>query len=74
MLTLLLMRQNRLYISRRCPHLIEALQTAMYDPKQFKDTRLDDGTTDIDSLDAFEYTLEPFFPQLEAAGHRNRMV
>lgn len=63
-LTLLLMAQKRLYVSRRCPHLVEAFQTAVYDPKQYKDVRLDDGTSDIDSLDAFEYTLEPWYQHL----------
>lgn len=71
-LTLLLMAQKRLYVSRKCPHLIEAFQTAVYDPKSYEDVRLDDGTSDIDSLDAFEYSIEPWFKQLEAAGFRGR--
>lgn len=69
-LVLLLMRQGRLYVSRRCPHLIEAFQTALYEPDTLDDVRLDDGTTDIDSLDAFEYSIEPWYKQLEAAGFR----
>ncbi len=69
-LTLLLMAQKRFYVSRKCEHLIDAFQTAVYDPKKFDDTRLDDGTSDIDSLDAFEYSIEPWFKQLEAAGFR----
>lgn len=69
-LTLLLMSQKRLYVSRKCPHLIEAFQTAVYDPKSYEDVRLDDGTSDIDSLDAFEYSIEPWLKQLEAAGFR----
>lgn len=69
MLTILLMKQGRLFVSKSCPHLIEALSTAMYDSKSLDDKRLDDGTTNIDSLDAFEYTLEPYFKQLEKAGH-----
>jgi len=63
-LVLLLMAQKRLYIYRKCEHLIDALQTAVYDPKSYEDKRLDDGTSDIDSLDAFEYTLEPWYKQL----------
>lgn len=63
-LTLLLMAQKRLYISRKCPHLIDAFQTAVYDPKSYEDKRLDDGTSDIDSLDAFEYSIEPWYKQL----------
>lgn len=69
-LTMLLMAQKRFYVSKKCEHLIDALQTAVYDPKKFDDTRLDDGTSDIDSLDAFEYSIEPWFKQLEAAGFR----
>lgn len=63
-LTLLLMAQKRLYICRKCEHLIEALCEAVYDSKRFDDTRLDDGTTDIDSLDAFEYSIEPYYEKL----------
>jgi hypothetical protein len=72
MLELLLFRQNRLLISSNCPHLIEAFKTACYDPKKFEDSRLDNGTTDIDSLDAFEYSIEPYYKQLETAGFRRR--
>lgn len=69
-LTLLLMAQKRFYVAKKCPHLVAALQTAVYDPKRFDDVRLDDGTSDIDSLDAFEYSIEPWAKQLEAAGFR----
>ena len=68
-LTLLLMAQGRFYVSKACPHLTDALATAVYDDKKPMDTRLDDGTSDIDSLDAFEYSIEPYYKQLEAAGH-----
>lgn len=68
-LELLLMSQGRLFVTKRCPHLIEAFQTAVYDDTKANDTRLDDGTTDIDSLDAFEYSVECWYRQLEAAGH-----
>lgn len=69
-LEILLMSQKRLLISRKCPYLIEAFQSAVYDANKFEDVRLDDGTTDIDSLDAFEYTIEPWYKQLESAGFR----
>lgn len=69
-LELLLMGQGRLYVSDKCPHLIDALQTAVYNPKKYDDERLDDGTSDIDSLDAFEYSIEPYYKQLNAAGYR----
>lgn len=63
-LTILLMAQKRLFIARKCEHMIDAFQTAVYDPKSFEDVRLDDGTSDIDSLDAFEYCLEPWYQKL----------
>lgn len=68
-LVVLLMKQGRFKVSRNCPHLIDALQTAIYDPDKFEDERLDDGTSDIDSLDAFEYSIEPYYKELERAGH-----
>ena len=30
----------------------------MWDDKKLEDTRLDDFTTDIDDLDAYEYSIE----------------
>lgn len=69
-LTLLLMAQGRLFVTKRCPHLIDAFKTAVYDSDKSDDTRLDNGTTDIDSLDAFEYSIEPYYKQLEMAGHK----
>lgn len=68
-LVVLLMKQGRFKVSRNCPHLIDALQSAIYDPDKFEDERLDDGTSDIDSLDAFEYSVEPYYKDLERAGH-----
>lgn len=68
-LVVLLMKQGRFKVSRNCPHLIDALQTAIYDPDKFEDERLDDGTSDVDSLDAFEYSIEPYYKDLERAGH-----
>ena len=42
-----------------CESLCNALSTAVWNPKiLIKDERLDDGTSDIDTLDAFEYTFE----------------
>ena len=55
-----LMAQGRFYVmDMGCESLVNALNTAVWNPKeQTKDVRLDDGTSDIDSLDAFEYTFE----------------
>ena len=56
----LLYAQGRKNIMRSCPHAIEATESAMWNQKASKDKeeRLDDGTTDIDSLDADEYSWE----------------
>lgn len=59
-----LMGAGRYKVVRHCKHTIEAFQTALWDPKKLKDTRLDDGTTNIDSLDAAEYSVENYQKQL----------
>ena len=41
-----------------CGSLQIAFTDAVWDKEKDKDERLDDGSTDIDSLDAFEYTIE----------------
>lgn len=48
-----------LYVSRDCATLESALLSAVWDVDELtEDVRLDDGTSDIDTLDAFEYTFE----------------
>ena len=63
---LILMAQGRFwYVGGECNSLVNALCTAVWDPKELtKNVRLDDGTSDIDSLDSFEYTLERRISQL----------
>lgn len=63
MLTLKLMAQGRLFISPHCKKTIQAFKDAVWD-KDKEDTRLDDGSTDIDSLDAFEYSFSAFYDKL----------
>jgi len=54
-----------------CPTLLEALRGAVWNAKKVKDERLDDGkTSNIDILDAFEYTLEDIAEMLIAEGER----
>lgn len=43
---------------------VEALQTAVYDEKASEDRWLDDGTSDIDSLDSFVYSWEYWMPNI----------
>lgn len=59
-LTVQLMAQGRFfYIPDKAESLKSALRTAIWDPKEkTKNVRLDDGSSDIDSLDSFEYTIE----------------
>ena len=50
--------QGRLAMTDDCESLEEAFSMAVWDPKSLKLDRLDDGTSDIDTLDAFEYSWE----------------
>ena len=56
--TVRLMGAGRFCLTEDCEGLSTALQDAVYNSKSTKDERLDDGSTDIDTLDAFEYTFE----------------
>ena len=57
--TVRLMGAGRFFITKNCESLQTALSDAVWDKEvKDKDERLDDGSTDIDSLDAFEYTIE----------------
>lgn len=54
-----LLSLGRLKFSSDCESLVNALCSAVWDTKN-PDTRLDDGTKDIDSLDSFEYSWSNF--------------
>lgn len=56
--TQMLMGAGRFYLTEDCNSLETAFCDAVYDKESLVDERLDDGSTDIDSLDAFEYTIE----------------
>lgn len=65
----MLISSRRLHIIKsECADLIDGLETAVWDNKQLKDTRLDNGTSDIDILDSFEYSFEPFIIYLTRGG------
>jgi PBSX family phage terminase large subunit len=58
-LTSILMGGSRFFYLPEAATLRDALSEVLWSDKyQGKDVRLDDGSTDIDSLDAFEYTIE----------------
>lgn len=64
-LTKMLLAMGRFRIVRHCQYLIGALCDAVWDPDELtEDIRLDNGSTNIDSLDAFEYSIEPYFKEL----------
>lgn len=49
----------RAFIMDYCKHNIEATESAVWNPKMTeREERLDDGTTDIDTIDAREYSAE----------------
>lgn len=61
----LLMGVDRFKINGACKWTIDALKSAIWDNKQVtEDVRLDNGTTNIDSLDALEYAFERDIPIL----------
>jgi phage terminase large subunit len=61
----LLMGSRRFYVNKACKWTIDALRTAIWDSKKLtEDVRLDNGTTNIDSLDAMEYAIERDIPTL----------
>lgn len=56
--TLALMASNRYHLTADCASLASAFSTARWKENSSGDIRLDDFSSDIDSLDAFEYALE----------------
>lgn len=61
-----LIGSGRYYVLRTCTHVIESLSTATWSSKSGKDERLDDGTYNIDSLDALEYSTEVYMSDIMA--------
>lgn len=60
-----LISQKRIFfVEGECDDLIEGMSQAAWDPKSQKDKRLDDGTSNIDIMDSFEYSFEQFIIQL----------
>lgn len=55
-----LVSENRFFYTKDCESLVKALSEAMYALDKQKDERLDNGSSDIDTLDAFEYSWEKY--------------
>ena len=63
-----LMTQGRFLVMRCCTNVIGSLAEQIWNPKiTDKDERLDDGTCDIDTADALEYSFSKFIKPLLAA-------
>lgn len=64
-----LMAGDRYRILESCVRTREALLTALWDGRHTtEDVRLDDGSTNIDSIDALEYSFEPYMEEMLALG------
>jgi PBSX family phage terminase large subunit len=56
-MTIKLIGGGRFFYTEDCETLKVAIMEAVWDKNAKKDTRLDDGTSDIDTMDGFEYSF-----------------
>lgn len=61
------------YIQEECKTFEEALSSALWDEKAKEDTRLDDFTTDIDTIDAWEYSWCRYIRNINDMINRKRL-
>lgn len=61
------------YIEEESKTFVEALSSALWDDKAKEDTRLDDFTTDIDTIDAWEYSWCRYMKQINDMINRRRL-
>lgn len=59
-----MMSHGRFFLLKKCTHLIEALSSAVWDNSRSGDHRLDNGSINVDSLDAMEYSIEQYFDDM----------
>ena len=62
-----LLNTNRVFFLRRCGLVIDGMRSAAWDAKaaeKGEDKRLDDFSSDIDIIDATEYSFSAFIPKL----------
>lgn len=62
------------YIEEECKTFVEALSSALWDDDAKEDTRLDDFTTDIDTIDAWEYSWCRYMKQINDTINRRRLT
>ncbi len=63
-----MMDKGRYKIAPHATHTIDALKNAVWAESYGQDTRRDDGTTNVDSLDALEYAAEPYMRDMMDMG------
>jgi PBSX family phage terminase large subunit len=61
------------YIEEECKIFVDALSSALWDDDAKEDTRLDDFTTDIDTIDAWEYSWCRYMKQINDMVNRKRL-
>lgn len=61
------------YIDEDNETFVNALSSALWDDKSKEDTRLDDFTTDIDTIDSWEYSWCRFIKQINDMINRKRL-
>lgn len=64
-----LMGVKRIWLTKDCETLKIALSEAVWDKTEDEDVRLDDGSSDIDTLDSFEYTIERDIKEVRLNGY-----
>lgn len=65
----MLMAQGRFHVMKNCTNVTASLSEQVWDSKiEDEDVRLDDGTCDIDTADALEYSFSKFIKVLLASG------
>ena len=63
---------GQIWVLDICKNVIGSLSEQIWDPKiPDRDERLDDGTCDIDTADALEYSFSKFIKPLTLAGGEN---
>lgn len=64
-----LMAQGRFFVYKDCNNVKDSLSSQVWDTKDpTKDVRLDDGTYDIDTADALEYSFSSFIKYFNVMG------
>jgi PBSX family phage terminase large subunit len=63
-INMLLMVNKLKFVEEDTKEIVTSLQEAVQDPEEDEDRYLDNGTSDIDTLDAFNYSIENWYKQL----------